>query len=229
MRRIATAIAASLIAAAIATYPSTPAQALPDPQADYNVVAKSLSTGGPSSFSRFRYTIFNSTAESNINVKVIGCGGAVVFETNKKRAGTYEFDVSPQANKMGKSWRLVTTITEPNRETNESVLKKFTPDWDFSCSGMDSRPSVGVKKWSKKAGKYTTAKRGKTLKVTATKAEAGAKVTYAWKINGKVVDRDRSMRVKKTYVGKTVRLKVTVKKHGKKTRTKTISYRRAMR
>lgn len=204
--------------------------ALPDPDASYDVVARTVQApGDPISFSAFRYTVVRAGATTKVNVKVIGCSGKVMFETTRAKSGTYTFDVTPDAHRMGRDWKLVTTISEPGRATNVSTLKKFTPDWDFSCGGSARPASVKVTKWSAKAGRYRTAKRGRTLKVSATRTESGAKTSYAWTVNGKVVDRDRSMKVKKAYVGKKVRLKVTVRKDGRKSRTRTISYGRATR
>lgn len=229
MKKFASFIAASLIAAVVTSTPSHAAGPDTAPGADYYVTAKSITAGGPVAFSRFHYTVVDATAETKVNIQVIGCGGAVVFETNKQRSGTYEFDIRPDASKMGTDWKLVTTITEPGRPINRSTNSKFTPDWNFSCSGMDSRPAVKVSKWSSKAGKAKQAKVGKSLRITRTTAEAGAKITYRWKVNGKTVDRDRSLKVKRAYKGKRIKVVVRVAATGKATRTKVISYGKARR
>lgn len=86
----------------------------------------------------------------------------------------------------------------------------------------DDNDSVAVQKWSVKKG-TTTAKVGKTLKVTPTRAP-GVKVAYAWKVGTKVVDRDRAMTVKKAYKGKKVTMRVTVSKTGAKSVSKVLRY-----
>ncbi|MGK2931667.1 MAG: hypothetical protein ACSLFD_02650 [Solirubrobacterales bacterium] len=52
----------------------------------------------------------------------------------------------------------------------------------------------------------------------------GAKITYAWKVGAKIVDRDRAMTVKKSYKGKKVTMRVTVSKAGAKSVSKTLRY-----
>lgn len=209
---------------------------LPSPNATYSVIARTVQIpGDPIHFSSFRYTISNSTASTRVNVKVIGCGGKVVAETNRSQAGKYTFDVSPRANEMGTNWKLVTTISEPGRANEVSTLNKFTPNWDFSCPKTSNppvtRPMVPVKvtKWSAKAGKYKTAKVNRKSYITTTKAVKGAKITYRWTLNGKVVDRDRSVKPKKSWRGKNLKVTITVKKPGFKTRTKTINYGKVRR
>lgn len=82
-----------------------------------------------------------------------------------------------------------------------------------------------VEKWSTKKGN-TSAKVGKRLAVTPTRAP-GSTVTYIWKVGAKVVDRDRSMTVKKAYQGKKVTMVVTATKPGSKTLQRTLGYGKA--
>lgn len=96
------------------------------------------------------------------------------------------------------------------------------PEDDNSNGGS----GITVSKWSVKKGATTTAKVGKTLKVTPTRA-AGAKVTYVWKVGTKVADRDRAMLVKKTYRGKKVTMRVTVSKAGATSVSRVLRYGKA--
>lgn len=83
--------------------------------------------------------------------------------------------------------------------------------------------TITVTKWSDKKGN-TTAKVGKTLKVTPTRAAPGTKIVYMWKVGTKTVDRDRTMTVKKAYMGRKVTMRVTVSKAGAKSVSKTLRY-----
>lgn len=89
--------------------------------------------------------------------------------------------------------------------------------------GSGEAPTVAVQSWSVKKGATRTAKVGKSLGVTPTRA-TGSKVTYAWKVGTKTVDRDRVLFVKKTYKGKKVTMRVTVSKTGAKSESKTLRY-----
>lgn len=96
-----------------------------------------------------------------------------------------------------------------------------------TASNKETRPikvatsKVKVSSIGKVKGK---AKAGRVVKISKPKVEAGAKVKYAWTVNGKVVDRDRTVRIKKSYVGKKLAVKVTVSKTNHKTvkKTKTV-------
>lgn len=95
-----------------------------------------------------------------------------------------------------------------------------------SDDNNDDGSGITVSKWSAKNGASTTARVGKALKVTPTRA-AGAKVTYAWKVGNRVVDRDRVMTVKKAYTGKKVTMRVTVSKTGTKSMSRVLRYGKA--
>lgn len=150
--------------------------------------------------------------------------------------GMWEVDgyTGPQ---MGPDWTGVMSIARPGVEP--WVWNFSNADFDFkyadpyvplptnndTCGGASDGgggSAITVQKWSAKKG-ARTAQVGKRLAVTPTRA-AGAKVSYAWKVGAKVVDRDRAMTVKKSYRGKKVALRITVSKAGAKSVSKTLRY-----
>lgn len=142
------------------------------------------------------------------------------------------FDLRPNSvNQMvGRSVEYTLTITQPGYDPfalTGSYSGYTTPR--PSCETInspgygDEPASITVTQWSARKGATMTAKVGKTLKVTPTRA-AGAKVAYMWKVGTKVVDRDRAMTVKRSYRGKKVTMRVTVSKSGAKSVSKTLRY-----
>jgi hypothetical protein len=100
-----------------------------------------------------------------------------------------------------------------------------------SCSGGNAAnqkvTSAHIKKWSTKKSGHSKARAGKTAKVTKTYLTAagkGMKVTYRWTAGSKVIDKDRSVKASRKYVGKKLKLKVTVSKTGYKARSKTLNF-----
>ena len=143
-----------------------------------------------------------------------------------------ELDASPNSvnERVGTSWEYVLTITVPGYDpytldgsySGYQVKRPSCEEINSPGYGDDTDSTITVSKWSTKKG-TTTAQVGKTLKVTPTRA-AGAKVTYAWKVGSKVVDRDRAMTAKRAYKGKKVTMRVTVSKTGAKSVSKTLRY-----
>jgi hypothetical protein len=94
-------------------------------------------------------------------------------------------------------------------------------------SGTKPVTSAHIKKWSTKKSGHSKARAGKTAKVTKTylkPAGKGMKVTYRWTAGSKTIDKDRSVKVSRKYVGKKLKLKVTVSKTGYKSRSKTLNF-----
>lgn len=133
---------------------------------------------------------------------------------------------------VGRSVEYALTVTQPGYDPfvltgSYDGYKNYVPR--PSCETINS-PGYGdeptgitVSEWSTKKGATTTAKVGKSLGVTPTRAP-GSKVTYAWKVGTKTVDRDRVLFVRKTYKGKKVTMRVTVSKAGSKSVSKTLRY-----
>lgn len=98
----------------------------------------------------------------------------------------------------------------------------------YRISGSYSAPTprVSVSAWSAKRG---STKIGRRAWVTPTKAMAGATVRYRWTVGGRVVDRDRYLKIKRAWRGKTVSMKIIVSKTGYISRSKVLRYRRVHR
>ena len=145
--------------------------------------------------------------------------------------GMPDLSPNPVNNLIGDNALVVTvTVTEPGYAPYTAAPVSMTiTGVDGPTCGEVRNPTdptdttITVQRWSTKTGTTGTAKVGKSLGVTPTRAP-GAKVTYAWRLGTKVIDRDRVMFVRKTYAGKKVTLRVTVSKVGAKTLTKTIGY-----
>ena len=127
--------------------------------------------------------------------------------------------------RIGKTFEWSATIVHPGYDPYvlSGIMTARYPR--PSCEEIlddNSDSAIAIRSWSSKKG-ATTAKVGKTLKVTRTRASS-AKVAYAWKVGARTVDRDRAMLVKKAYTGKKVTLRVTVSKPGAKTVSKVLRY-----
>ncbi|MCL2779882.1 MAG: hypothetical protein FWD74_00005, partial [Actinomycetia bacterium] len=81
-----------------------------------------------------------------------------------------------------------------------------------------------VKAWSKKSG--GTLKAGRKVAISATTfKQSGMKATYKWLVNGKAVKNGtgRTLALKSTWGGKTLKVQISVTRAGNKTITKTIT------
>lgn len=100
---------------------------------------------------------------------------------------------------------------------------------DDSLNGTPTPTGSPVRTWSKKKALPfvgTKAVAGRKAKITATKVRgsSNAKVTYTWRVGGKVVDRDRVAKFSAKHVGKPVKVVVAVKQPGSKAVKKTLRY-----
>lgn len=184
-------------------------------------------------------------AGTQVHTVISSCGNVIREETvnlTGEHAGFVlwfspdgEGDLGPNSvnERVGTSWEYVLTITVPGYDpyaldgsySGYQVKRPSCEEINSPGYGTNESTAFTVTKWSIKKG-ATTAKVGKTLKVTPTRT-TGAKVSYAWKVGSKVVDRDRLMTVKKTYRGKKITVRVTVSKAGAQSVSKTLRYGKA--
>ena len=188
-----------------------------------------------------------------INLQVTGCGGtrAVPSEyslssypmtlerpltTERSIIGTWEVRPAHRRRSLGPRWNGELTITLP--DTAPSVLRFDHDAFDFSrdnplptnddtcpAAGTGDAAPVRVQHWSTKTGRKVPAV-GNRLTVSATRA-AGARVSYAWKVGAKVVDRDRALKIKRGHRGKAVSVRITASKAGATSVTRMLRYGRA--
>lgn len=141
---------------------------------------------------------------------------------------------------VGPAIEVTATVTHPGHDpyvlTATIDVKARIPDIP-SCTkiaqnledGGGSTPSGLVRSWSKKkslSAVGTKAVAGRKAKITATKVRrgSGVKISYAWRVGGKVIDRDRVAKFRSKHVGKPVKVVVTVKAPGKKAVERTLRY-----
>jgi hypothetical protein len=157
--------------------------------------------------------------------------GKTAFMHNFSASGAADPMVNEFNRKIGQALDWTATIVHPGYDpyviSSSIAVTVKRPSCDVILAGGGGEilvlpTAITVSKWSAKKG-VTTAKVGKTLKVTPTRAP-GSKVTYAWKVGTKTVDWDRAMTVKKAYRGKKVTMRVTVSKTGEKSVSKTLRY-----
>lgn len=155
-----------------------------------------------------------------------GSSAAVVLSEN----GMPDLSPNPVNDLIGDNAAVVTiSVTEPGYApyTLTSNVRFYglggpTCDEVQNPTADPTETTPVVAKWSIKKGN-TVPKVGKTLKVTPTRAP-GATVTYLWKVGSKIVDRDRTMTVKKAHKGKKVTMRVTVSMAGAKSVARVLRY-----
>ena len=128
---------------------------------------------------------------------------------------------------LGPSWSGTLTVTRPGMDPWVQQFTHATPSGDSTlgrytdklvCPRDDPDPSALVDTWSKLKGKAIVGRRVSLTRTTFVPAGTaiGAKASYAWLVNGHVVSRRLSLRVKRSYLGKTLGLRITVSAPGKK-------------
>ena len=141
---------------------------------------------------------------------------------------------SNRVNQMiGSSFDYALTITSPGYDpylltgsySGYTVKRPSCAEINSPGYGNETTSDSGVKVWSTKTGN-TTAKAGRTLRVTRTRA-TGATIAYQWRVGPKVVDRDRALTVKRAYRGKKISMRVTVTKPDGTRLRKVLRYGRA--
>lgn len=182
---------------------------------------------------------FNEPVASStqLNITVAACGRVLHTETV---TGVVQVPNSTGGVEYAQAFRktIDKSMAGPSIEVSVSFSDPAIPPtsttgythngYPRSCDNLEPADdngggSVTVKAWSVKKGATTTAKVGKSLGITPTRAP-GAKVTYAWKVGAKIVDRDRVFFVKKTYKGKKVTVRINVSKPGAKSMSRVLRY-----
>lgn len=231
MRRIATTLLALAVSAATVLGGATPASAAPTiTEVALTYGYDGTVTGGITYFSE------NIPSSTQVYLEVSACGrvlhtqtynGVVALSDGTRYAQAFRKIIDKSM--APRAIEIAVSFSDPSLSPVSTTAYTHN-GYPASCDALepsddnnDGGSGVTVSKWSAKKGATTTAKVGKTLKVTPTRA-AGAKVTYAWKVGNKIVDRDRAMTVKKTYRGKNVTMRVTVSKAGAKSVSKTLRY-----
>lgn len=108
----------------------------PPARATYDVKMVVL---GDAYFGGFDFTVMRAVPSTRVKVQVVGCGGKVVATRMVRRADRtrYSFHVSSDPRRMGRQWKLVTTIREKGREPGRSVYHRFGGRIrGFSCAGV---------------------------------------------------------------------------------------------
>lgn len=181
-------------------------------------------------------------------IRVYSCGALIKEATQKVVSGDVDHnpfiglspDGRPDAkpnpvNNLVGDGRIVLSV-----EVTEVGYTPYTVTSDITVTGVGgpscdevlnptSDPAdadITVASWSTKKGATRTAKVGTSLGITPTRAP-GSKVTYAWKVGAKAVDRDRVLFVRKSYKGKPITVRVTVSRTGATSVTKTLRYGKA--
>ena len=129
---------------------------------------------------------------------------------------------------LGPSWSGTLTVTRPGMEPWVQQFTHATPSGDSTlgrytdklvCPRDDPDASALVDTWSKFKGKPIVGRRVSITPTTLTPVgqSVGAKASYAWLVNKRVVSRRLSTRLKKSYAGKVLSIRITVTAPGKKT------------
>lgn len=184
----------------------------------------------------------NPTPGTEIRADIYSCGRFLqsgVSTTTEDRHGVLVWlspdgkaDLSPNSvNRLvGPSVQYVLTIAQPGYPT-AYVREGSYNGWSVNRPSCDQISTSGggggctVSKWSVKKflpPNGTKAFVGGRTAVTPTRANC--RITYAWKVAGRVVDRDRYLGVKRAYRGKYLAMKVSVGKAGGTTKIRTLRY-----
>lgn len=128
---------------------------------------------------------------------------------------------------LGPRWTGTLTVTRPGLEPWVQQISHASPSGDATlgrftdklvCPRDDPDPSTLVDTWSKLTGKPIVGRRVSITRTTFVPAglAVGARATYAWLVNDKVVGRRLSLKVKRSWRGKMLRIRVTISAPGKK-------------
>lgn len=133
---------------------------------------------------------------------------------------------------LGPDWTGTLTVARPGMEPWVQEISHASPSGDANlgrftdklvCPRDDPNPSTLVDTWSKLKGKPIIGRRVSLTRTTFVPAgvAVGARATYAWLVDGKVVGRRLSLKVKRAWRGKMLRIRVTISAPGKKSDVET--------
>lgn len=94
---------------------------------------------------------------------------------------------------------------------------------------VDGDADVVIEKWSEKKSGFRKAKVGRKVAVTATSAST-PRIAYDWFVGGKRYHVGRSIGIRKSMVGKSIKMRITVRNENEtKSQSKTLRFGRAHR
>ena len=129
---------------------------------------------------------------------------------------------------LGPAWTGTLTVTRPGVEPWVQEISHATPSGDGTlgrytdslvCPRDDPDASALVDTWSTFKGRTVVGRRVSITPTTFTPVgqSVGAKASYAWLVGKRVVSRRLSTRLKKSYAGKVLSIRITVTAPAKKT------------
>lgn len=162
----------------------------------------------------FDWRVTGAEDGTTITVTYTGCGDQVAGASTQTAPGDYTFTVRTDPDKLGPDWTRTLTIEEPGFDPYTETVQNSDPNLAFTCGGEEAQPLVDT--WSRKKGKVTHSPRvGQTVAVTPTVLTQHAEddytvVDYSWFAGQNDVSGQQKLTVKKAWVGKSIKMVVTV-------------------